>query len=113
MPCATSTNNHIIGNCHIMRSTLTLHTAVPQLYNALHPMHIPSGIDVIHTIDGTYTLVDGTITPHPNSKWYSNSFSHYRIEDWSWAVACQSAQALQEFEDDKVARELPWDWILM
>ena len=70
-------------------------------------------MDVIHTVDGTYTNVNGMIIPRRNSKWYSALFSQYGVEDFAWAVACQSAQALQEFEDDKKEKELPWDRVLM
>ena len=113
MPRAVSTHNYVISNRHIMRTALVLHDAVPQLYNALHLMHVPSGMDVIHAINGTYTHPDGTFAPIPNSKWYSNSFQNYGIEDWAWVTACQSAQALQEFEEDKTAKELPHNRVLM
>ena len=76
-------------------------------------MHVPGSIEVIHTVDSTYTMVNGTIAPHPNLKWYSNSFLNYGIKDWSWAAACQLARALQEFEDGKKTKELPWDQVLM
>ena len=109
MPHAASTNNYIVGNHHITRTVLTLHTAVPQSYNILHRMHVLLGIDVIHAVNGTYTMVNSTIAPCPNLEWYSNSFLSYGIEDWSWVAVCQLVCALQEFEDDKNAKELPLD----
>ena len=72
-----------------------------------------SGMDVIHTVDGTYTNVQGQIMPRPNAKWYAASFSQYGVEDFAWVMACQSAQALHEFEEDKKAKELPFDLVLM
>ena len=53
MPKAASQNNYVIGDHHITRTALTLHTAVPQSYNELGQFVVPhSRMDVIHTIDG-------------------------------------------------------------
>ena len=69
MPKARSDNNYVIGDRHITRTALTLHTAVPQSYNKLGRFVVPySGMDVIHTVDGTYADVNGKIIPRPNSK---------------------------------------------
>ena len=69
MPKARSDNNYVIGDCHITRTTLTLHTAVPQSYNELgYFVVLHSGMDVIHTVDGTMADVNGRIVPCPHSK---------------------------------------------
>ena len=48
MPKAASSNNYIIGDHHITRTALTLHTAVPQSYNELGHFVVPhSGMDVV------------------------------------------------------------------
>ena len=92
MPRAASSHNYVIGDHHITRTALTLHTAIHQSYNETGRFVIPhSGMDVIHTVDGTYTDAAGHIIPCPNSKWYSASFSQYGIKDFAWAVACQLA----------------------
>ena len=114
MPKAASPNNYVVGDCHITRTALTLHTAVPQSYNELGRFVVPhSGMDVIHTVDGTYANVNSRIVPRPNSKWYAASFSQYRVEDFAWAAACQLAQALHKFEEEKKAKELPYNMVLM
>ena len=114
MPRACSDNNYVIGDRHITRTALTLHTAVPQSYNELGWFVVPhSGMDVIHTVDGTMVDILGRIVPRPHSKWYSASFNQYGVEDFAWASACQSAQALHEFEEEKKAKELPYDMVLM
>ena len=64
MPRARSDNNYVIGDRHITRTALTLHTAVPQSYNKLGHFVVPhSGMDVIHTVDGTMVDVQGKIVP--------------------------------------------------
>ena len=114
MPKARSDNNYVIGDHHITRTTLTLHTAVLQSYNELGRFVIPhSGMDVIHTVNGTYSDVNSRIVPCPNAKWYAASFNQYRVKDFAWATACQSARALHEFEEEKKAKELPCDMVLM
>ena len=114
MPRARSDNNYVIGDHHITRTTLTLHTAVPQSYNELGCFVVPhSGSDVIHTVDGTCSDVNGRTIPRPNAKWYATSFKQYRIKDFAWAATCQLAQALHEFEEEKKAKELPYDLVLM
>ena len=62
MPRARSDNNYVIGDRHITRTALTLHTAVPQSYNELGRFVVPhSGMDVIHKVDGTMVDVRGRI----------------------------------------------------
>ena len=114
MPRARSDSNYVIGDRHITRTALTLHTAVPQSYNELGRFVVPhSGMDVIHTVDGTMVDVWGHIVPRPHAKWYTASFNQYRVEDFAWATACQSARALHEFEEERNAKQLPYDLVLM
>ena len=114
MPQARSDNNYVIGDCHITRTALTLHTAVPQSYNELGRFVVPhSGMDVIHTVDRTMVDVRGQIVPRPHSKWYAASFNQYGVEDFAWATACQSARALHEFEEERNTKHLPYDLVLM
>ena len=102
MPKAASSNNYIIGDRHITRTALTLHTTVPQSYNELGHFVVPhSGMDIINTVNGTCTDVNGIVIPRPSTKWYATSFAQYGIEDFAWATTCQSVWALHEFEDDK------------
>src|ERR1700743_322817 len=114
MPKARSSNNYVIGDRHITRTALTLHTAVPQSYNELGRFVVPhSGMDVIQKVDGTMTECCGQIVPRPNAKWYAESFNQYGVEDFAWATACQSARALHEFEEERNAKQLPYDLVLM
>ena len=114
MPRARSDSNYVIGDRHITRTALTLHTAVPQSYNELGRFVVPhSAMDIIHKVDGTMVDVRGNIVPRPNSKWYAESFNQYGVEDFAWATACQSARALHEFEEERNRKQLPYDLVLM